>query len=47
MASTAEQAARDTVTASVQFTIDTGVAPVSLVKNPGEGLEDRMEAVPG
>ena len=41
MASTAEQAARDTVTASVQFTIDTGVAPVSLVKNPGEGLEDR------
>lgn len=41
MASTAEQAAHETITASVQFTIDTGTAPVSLVKDPGTGPEDR------
>ena len=32
MASTAEQATREKVTAAVQFTIDTGTAPVSAQK---------------
>ncbi len=41
MASTAERSTRDQVTASVQFTVNTGETPVSLVKNPGEGVEDR------
>ena len=41
MASTIVPATLETVSSSVQFTVDTGETPVSLVKNPGEGAEDR------
>lgn len=41
MAHTNEAAALETVSSSVQFTVNTGETPVSLVKNPGEGAEDR------
>ncbi len=41
MASTIVPATLETVSSSVQFTVDTGETPVSLVKNPGEGDEDR------
>ncbi len=41
MASTIEPATLETVSSSVQFTVNTGETPVSLVKNPGEGAEDR------
>jgi hypothetical protein len=41
MARTNEAAAIETVLSSVQFTVNTGETPVSLVKNPGEGAEDR------
>ncbi len=41
MASTAEHSTLESVSASVQFTVDTGETPVSLVKNPGEGADDR------
>ncbi len=40
MASPADLSTLETVTASVQFTLDTGVAPVSLVRTPGEGVDD-------
>jgi hypothetical protein len=41
MPSTTETTAPETVTAQVQFTVNTGETPKSLVKKPGEGLEDR------
>ena len=41
MASTVVPATLETVSSSVQFTVNTGETPVSLVKNPGEGAEDR------
>ena len=41
MASTIVPATLETVSSSVQFTVDTGETPVSLVNNPGEGADDR------
>ncbi len=41
MASAIEHAAPETVSATVQFTVNTGETPVSLVKNPGKGADDR------
>ena len=41
MASPIENAKNETVSSSVQFTVNTGETPKSLVKNPGEGAEDR------
>ena len=41
MASTIDSAVLGSVSTSVQFTVKTGETPVSLVKNPGEGVEDR------
>ena len=41
MASTIDPTLLGAVSTSVQFTVKTGETPVSLVKNPGEGTEDR------
>lgn len=41
MASAFETASLETVTASVQFTVDTGEAPVALVNQPGEAPDKR------
>ena len=41
MASTIDPTVLGAVSTSVQFTVNTGETPVSLVKNPGEGAEDR------
>ena len=41
MASTIDSTVLGSVSTSVQFTVKTGETPVSLVKNPGEGAEDR------
>ena len=44
MASALDPAALDTVTAPVQFSVDTGETPVALVKRPGQGQDDRSGA---
>ena len=44
MASALDPAALDTVTAPLQFCVDTGETPVALVKQPGQGPDDRSGA---
>lgn len=41
MATKLDDATLDTVTAKVQFTANTGETPVALVKQPGQGADDR------